>query len=93
MEAYAQALDAQLDQTKMAQSFDRGPAQAVGDGAAAAGAEAALQPVDLDVSLVNSLLASYSSQQGLPGPASNLAGLLGVTLPNPAAEPLPPPKA
>jgi len=87
MEAYAQALDSQLDQTKMAQSFDRGAVQATGTGAAPPGAagEAVLQPVDLDVNLANSLLASYSSQQGLPGPASSLAGLLGVTLPDPDA--------
>lgn len=42
-----------------------------------------LAPVDLDVNLVSSLLASYKEQGGLPGPASTLAGLLGVELPNP----------
>jgi hypothetical protein len=45
-----------------------------------------LQPVDIDLNVVEGLLASYYSQQGLPGPASNLAGLLGISLP-----PLPPP--
>jgi len=38
-------------------------------------------PVDVDVNLVKSLLDSFSSQQGLPGPASNLLGLMGVQLP------------
>ena len=41
-----------------------------------------LTPVDLDLNLVQSLLESYSSQHGLPGPASNIAGLLGLTLPD-----------
>ncbi|GAB4813948.1 hypothetical protein N2152v2_000994 [Parachlorella kessleri] len=43
-----------------------------------------LQPVDIDLNMVEGLLASYHSQQGLPGPASNLAGLLGISLPPPA---------
>ncbi len=41
-----------------------------------------LKPVDLDVNLVENLLASYAGQQGLPGPASNLAGLMGISLPD-----------
>ena len=43
-----------------------------------------LQPVDVDVNLVQSLLASYAGQQGLPGPAGALAGLLGIHLPDDA---------
>lgn len=43
-----------------------------------------LQPVDVDVNLVQSLLASYAGQQGLPGPAGALAGLLGIRLPDDA---------
>lgn len=38
-------------------------------------------PVDVDVNLVKSFLDSFSSQQGLPGPASNLLGLMGVQFP------------
>ena len=38
-------------------------------------------PVDVDVNLVKSFLDSFSSQQGLPGPASNLLGLMGLHLP------------
>ena len=41
-----------------------------------------LQPVDLDLNMVENLLASYAGQQGLPGPASNLAGLMGISLPD-----------
>lgn len=39
-----------------------------------------LQPLDVDVNLVQSLLASYGAQEGLPGPAGNLAGALGLHL-------------
>ncbi len=42
--------------------------------------EGELQPVDLDLNLVSNMLESFASQQGLPGPASNLAGMLGVPL-------------
>ncbi|MBA0581858.1 hypothetical protein Gorai_024024 [Gossypium raimondii] len=38
-------------------------------------------PVDVDVNLVKNLLDSFSCQQGLPGPTSNLLGLMGVNLP------------
>lgn len=41
-----------------------------------------LQPVDIDLNLVQNLLASYAGQQGLPGPVSNLAGLMGLHLPD-----------
>lgn len=39
-------------------------------------------PVDVDLNLVKNLLDSFSSQQGLPGPASNLLGLMGRQLPH-----------
>ncbi|KAI3915979.1 hypothetical protein MKW98_004420 [Papaver atlanticum] len=41
-----------------------------------------LTPVDVDVNLVK-ILDSFSSQQGLPGPASNLLVLTGLQLPQP----------
>lgn len=37
-------------------------------------------PVDLDMNLVQNLLSSYQAQEGMPGPSSNLAGLLGLQL-------------
>lgn len=39
-------------------------------------------PVDVDMNLVKNLLDSYSSQEGLSGPASNLLGLMGLRLPD-----------
>jgi hypothetical protein len=47
----------------------------------AAATDAEMTPVDVDLNLVESILNSYSSQQGLPGPASNLLGLMGVKVP------------
>ncbi len=44
--------------------------------------EEELRPVDIDLNLVQNLLASYSGQQGLPGPVSNLMGLMGLHLPD-----------
>ncbi|XP_006280144.2 protein ecdysoneless homolog [Capsella rubella] len=43
-------------------------------------------PIDADFNLVKNLLESYSSQQGLPGPASNLLGLMGLQLPKDSNE-------
>lgn len=45
-----------------------------------------LQPVDVDYNLVQSLLMSFSEQQGRPGPVSNLAGLMNLQLPLDDAE-------
>ena len=48
---------------------------------------AGLLPVDPDLNLVQSLLASYDAQQGLPGPAGNLATALGLQLHTEAVPP------
>jgi HPt (histidine-containing phosphotransfer) domain-containing protein len=97
LEAYDLAMQAELASTDMALSFGRPPgasaaeggrgAGAVGGPAAAAGAEEAAAPVDVDLNLVRSLVESFAAQQGLPGPAGNLAGLLGLQLPAGGAGP------
>ncbi|KAL3681383.1 hypothetical protein R1sor_024339 [Riccia sorocarpa] len=38
--------------------------------------------VDVDANLVESLLRSYMFQDGMPGPATNLLGAMGITLPD-----------
>eukprot|EP00775_Hariotina_reticulata_P006594 gene6594-6822_t len=48
--------------------------------------EAAGSSEDVDFNLIKSMVASYTAQGGLPGPASNLAGLLGLQLPTEVAE-------
>eukprot|EP00877_Chromochloris_zofingiensis_P008855 jgi/Chrzof1/4222/Cz14g03190.t1 len=94
MEAYDQILQSELAGTKMAESFERGgPGSHATTAAAPAGATAEgadlddegltmLQPVNVDMNLVKNLIESYTSQGSLPGPASNIAGLLGLQLPN-----------
>lgn len=39
-----------------------------------------LKPLEVDMNLVKNLVESYSSQDGLPGPASNILGLMGIDL-------------
>ena len=94
-EAYSSALEEQLRDTRMAESFDRrtdpaapsAPANKADsssggpEGASGVAAGGVLQPVDLDMNLVKSLLRSVAAQQGLAGPAGNLAGMLGINLP------------
>lgn len=48
---------------------------------AAGDVEEEFAPVDVDINLVKSLMDSFSSQDGLPGPATNLLGLMGLQLP------------
>ena len=40
------------------------------------------QPVDVDINLVQNLLESHTSQQGLAGPATNILGSMGIRLPH-----------
>jgi hypothetical protein len=91
-DSYSAALEAELAATTMAQTFEKvqvtPPGAAVAGTlaasitpAAADGIDAGLTPLDVDFNLIQSLVASYTAQGGLPGPASNLAGLLGVQLP------------
>lgn len=70
-EAYSEALAHQLRGTSLDASFI-GTSQDDGT----------MNPVDVDVNLVSHLLASYEEQGALPGPASTLAGMLGVSLPH-----------
>ena len=62
------------------------PSQSAGEDGAEAEGEADevedIRPVDLDLNLVKNLLASYSAQQGLAGPVSNLLGSMGLSLPD-----------
>ena len=94
--AMQEQLDEELRGSTVAQSFirhtlapvtaagaaaDGGVDEAGGGGSNEAGEE--LAPVDLDLNLVTHLLESFSSQQGLPGPASTLLHDMGVVLPAP----------
>ncbi|XP_068654766.1 protein ecdysoneless homolog [Aristolochia californica] len=88
MDSYSNALNEELKPTSLHKSFVRAndePSTIAnkeqGTSAASNDIEEDFAPVDVDVNLVKSLLDSFSSQQGLPGPASNLLGLMGLQLP------------
>lgn len=89
MGSYSDALSEELKTTTLNRSFVRANEQAVkkeeGTSNAAAGdMDEEFTPIDVDVNLVKSFLDSFSSQEGLPGPATNLLGLMGLQLPQDA---------
>lgn len=82
MQFYTDALNKELKASTLEKSFIHvQPADS--EGLSTTGnMQEDLAPVDVDGNLVKSFLDSYSSQQGLPGPASNLLGTLGLKLPD-----------
>lgn len=91
MNAYTEVLNEELRGTTLKKSFVR--ANDEKNEGVSKGEEDEMDedftPVDVDVNLVKSLLDSFSSQQGLPGPASNLLGLMGKHLPQDDADATP----
>lgn len=87
MNAYTEVLNEELRSTTLKKSFVRATDQSLEKDkgmkiATEEDMDEDFTPVDVDVNLVKSLLDSFSSQQGLPGPASNLLGLMGKQLPH-----------
>uniref|UniRef100_A0A0C9RYR4 TSA: Wollemia nobilis Ref_Wollemi_Transcript_2485_883 transcribed RNA sequence n=1 Tax=Wollemia nobilis TaxID=56998 RepID=A0A0C9RYR4_9CONI len=88
MEEYSNALNKQLKNSTLTKSFvhtenpstseDTNKLQTHTGG----NKDDDLMPVDIDFNLVQNLLDSFSSQQGMPGPASNILGLMGLQLPD-----------
>ena len=91
-DVYTEELEAQLAGTHMESSFERSAGAASvsavtgskggKDGEKEGSSAVPLRPIDLDMNLVKNLLKSVAAQQGAAGPASNLAGLLGLDLPH-----------
>ncbi|RDD39873.1 Protein ecdysoneless-like protein [Trichoplax sp. H2] len=44
------------------------------------------KPIDVDINLVKNILESYSAQQGLPGPATNILQSMNIKIPDDAVE-------
>ncbi|KAM3207924.1 hypothetical protein ACQJBY_062915 [Aegilops geniculata] len=85
MESYSDALNDELSKTTIEETFSRAQRPSTnseGPSNAADSDDGEMAPVDVNLNLVESFLNSYSSQQGLPGPASNLLGLMGVKFMN-----------
>uniref|UniRef100_A0A7N0TTW0 Protein ecdysoneless homolog n=1 Tax=Kalanchoe fedtschenkoi TaxID=63787 RepID=A0A7N0TTW0_KALFE len=86
MQSYADALDEELKKSTLEKSFIRADQDPEISNKATSSNQTEdmdvdFTPVDVDVNLVKSILDSISSQQGLPGPASNLLELMGIQLP------------
>ncbi|XVE83054.1 hypothetical protein DITRI_Ditri16bG0056400 [Diplodiscus trichospermus] len=82
--SYSDAMDTELKNTTLTKSFIHANEKSVkneGTSAAVEDKDEEFTPVDVDVNLVKNLLDSFSTQQGLPGPTSNLLGLMGIQLP------------
>ncbi|KAJ4825337.1 hypothetical protein Tsubulata_002680 [Turnera subulata] len=89
MQTYSDALNEELKESTLRKSFIHANDQSSskpkeGTSNGTEDMDEDLTPVDVDVNLVKSLLDSFSSQQGQPGPASNLLGLMGLKLPQDA---------
>ena len=82
---YAAVLQQQLRETALGEDFANG----TGGVAPPQPADADLAPLDVDLNLVQSLLASYAAQGGHPGPASNMLAMLGLGVPDTADTPAP----
>ncbi|KAK8954398.1 hypothetical protein KSP39_PZI001684 [Platanthera zijinensis] len=86
MQSYSDALNEELSSTTLKQSFIRAPRppNKEDEGGASTSVkhmDEDLRPVDVDMNLVQSFLDSFASQKGLPGPASNLLGVMGFKVP------------
>lgn len=85
MQSYSDALNQELSSTALKNSFIRAPRHpnTENEGTSNSGkhTDEDLTPVDVDLNLVQSFLDSFASQKGLPGPASNLLGLMGLNVP------------
>ncbi|XP_010249441.1 PREDICTED: protein ecdysoneless homolog [Nelumbo nucifera] len=85
MSSYSAALNDELKSTTLKKSFIRTNEQSSknieGTSNSMEDMDEEFSPIDVDVNLVKSVLDSFSSQQGLPGPASSLLGLMGLQLP------------
>ncbi|GAB2226196.1 hypothetical protein Drorol1_Dr00021997 [Drosera rotundifolia] len=86
LNTYSDVLNKELNTTTLKKSFIRASDLSDNKDEGTSGAmdedrDEVFTPVDVDVNLVQNILDSFYSQQGLPGPASNLLGLMGVQLP------------
>lgn len=91
MKKYMEQMDHELSNTDVGLSFERLPPKEILDGKEINQAtndevptvsDDEFHPVDVDLTVLKNILESYNSQQGLPGPASNLLSSMGVHLPD-----------
>lgn len=85
---YASAMDHELSSTNVGKSFikiqENKPCLSMAskvENPVHATENDKMTPVDIDLNLVQNLLKSYSLQEGLPGPVSNILNTMGIVLP------------
>jgi hypothetical protein len=85
MGEYSEALQHELQQSSLAKSFTIAD---VNDKSTKAQLKVDDDEgaVDVDMNLVTSLLQSFMNQEGMPGPASNLLGAMGIKLVDPSTK-------
>lgn len=94
MLTYMEQMDAELARTSIGDSFEKRASKAEDltsqgnrqmqedlSGAKTHEEDEGGLPVDVDFNLVKNILESFSTQQGLAGPASNILNSMGVWLP------------
>jgi len=95
MNAYMQAMDAELSTSRIPESFIHSSSEVIDktnlsskkekekvtDSKFEEESEELYKPVDINLNLVKNLLESFKSQEGLPGPVSNIFNRLGNVLP------------
>ncbi len=76
-----EAMEAELQETTMASTYMKAVDGKGGEGKDGAGGTEGLMPLDLDLNLIEGMMESFSAQEGLAGPVSNIMGDLGVEIP------------
>ncbi|KAJ3041051.1 hypothetical protein HDV00_009951 [Rhizophlyctis rosea] len=78
IEEYMDLMDFELSGTKVGADFEKAAHQEDGSEDEE---DAEIRPVDMDVNLLKNFLESFSSQEGLAGPASSMMMSMGIGLP------------
>lgn len=84
---YTNAMDEELSSTHIGKSFVKIESKNVDGGSKATSSESTdiedvMKPIDVDLNLVQNFLESYSSQDGMPGPVSNIFNSMGISVPS-----------
>ncbi|GFS38047.1 protein ecdysoneless homolog [Trichonephila inaurata madagascariensis] len=92
MKDYMDEMDRQLANTNIGLSFEKLPPRAIMEDEEMGlipdkrsdidDEEDDFRPVDVDLNALKNMLESYSSQQGLPGPVSNIFSSMGMEVPD-----------
>ncbi|RWS28750.1 protein SGT1-like isoform X1 [Leptotrombidium deliense] len=78
IEMYMEAMDKELSTSSVGLSFEKKkPPLAVAENSD----DSDYSPVDVDLNSLTNILESFNSQNGLPGPASNILSSMGIHLP------------